>query len=365
MTIKYKHLLFLLLLPMTGNGQLLWPGDVNNNGIVNHIDALYLGNVFGFSGPSRAISQQGIDWNAKSISATWPGDFANGVNHVYADCDGDGFVSFFDHQAIFDNYGETHGVITPDDFSQGIEGIDPSLRFDAPIGGPTIEGFPLLIPLILGEENNIVEDFYGIAFTIQIDPTIFSNTFHDFSLIESWIDDSPIPPLMFSHYDEITGELNVLISKTDGMAVSGHGPIGMLFIVIEDIAVGMSEPQIETTIQLKNVKLVDDLMTEQTIYADSTVITILNDDVIDNTNNAQKSPFKLYPQPATNFIIIESKNQNLQELALYDLSGKINQYYEPSNDPIQKLDISDLASGFYLFKIRTDQGWFAHKIIVQ
>ncbi len=31
----------------------LFPGDVNNNGIVNHIDLLYLGNVYGTTGPIR------------------------------------------------------------------------------------------------------------------------------------------------------------------------------------------------------------------------------------------------------------------------------------------------------------------------
>jgi len=62
---------FLFLSNRTATHAQVWPGDVNNNGIVNHVDLIYLGEIFFQTGPPRFFPEQGIFWEEKLINAPW------------------------------------------------------------------------------------------------------------------------------------------------------------------------------------------------------------------------------------------------------------------------------------------------------
>ena len=52
MRIFLPLLVALILWSVSASGQ-VWPGDVNNNGVVNNVDLLYLGFAHGHVGPAR------------------------------------------------------------------------------------------------------------------------------------------------------------------------------------------------------------------------------------------------------------------------------------------------------------------------
>jgi len=73
--------------------------------------------------------------------------------------------------------------------------------------------------------------------------------------------------------------------------------------------------------------------------------------------------FKIYPNPATNYVSIEQKETNgvtLQTVQILDSSGK---WIKSIKDNFNQIDVSTLSKGMYLFVIQTDRGNKTEKII--
>jgi hypothetical protein len=87
----------------------VWPGDTNNDGVVNALDysLVLAGQNPGVLGNARASDQQGISWSAKVAPEPWATSTL-GVNNRFLDCNGDGQVSAADIIAVLQNFGLTH-----------------------------------------------------------------------------------------------------------------------------------------------------------------------------------------------------------------------------------------------------------------
>lgn len=107
-------------------GQQVWPGDINNNGIVNNIDVLYWAVAKDATGSGRSAPTAG--WIGQDLpEVLWNQNFPGGLNFAYADCDGDGDVDDDDKAVIEANFGEVHDIVTPDEFLTGNPETDPVL----------------------------------------------------------------------------------------------------------------------------------------------------------------------------------------------------------------------------------------------
>ncbi|NQT24018.1 T9SS type A sorting domain-containing protein [candidate division KSB1 bacterium] len=82
-------------------GAVVWPGDANNDGIVNHIDFLYVGQAVNTSGPSRV--EEGTEWKGYYATHWQPKTL------TYIDANGNGIITREDSEASRDNWGEMHG----------------------------------------------------------------------------------------------------------------------------------------------------------------------------------------------------------------------------------------------------------------
>ena len=79
------------------------------------------------------------------------------------------------------------------------------------------------------------------------------------------------------------------------------------------------------------------------------------------TNDFEKENFNFYPNPSENFITIENKNEiELNEIEIIDFSGKIL-LTEKSN--FKTINTSNLSSGIYFIRFKTEAGIFNKKII--
>ncbi|MDY0931177.1 T9SS type A sorting domain-containing protein [Chryseobacterium sp. CFBP8996] len=74
-----------------------------------------------------------------------------------------------------------------------------------------------------------------------------------------------------------------------------------------------------------------------------------NNAFLGTKENAIKKTFKLYPNPTTDFVIIENVEKNLK-LKINDLSGKIL-FETLTSDKTQKIDVSSFATGQYILSI--------------
>jgi hypothetical protein len=108
----------LLLLPPGAQMCIVWPGDTDNNGIVNYADRAAL-NKYIFDANMRSTWLQGptrysviggldyIDWKAQP-SAPW-----NTPDGCYKDTDGNGVINNFDYIAVKMNWLKSNGAVLP------------------------------------------------------------------------------------------------------------------------------------------------------------------------------------------------------------------------------------------------------------
>jgi len=73
--------------------------------------------------------------------------------------------------------------------------------------------------------------------------------------------------------------------------------------------------------------------------------------------------FKLYPNPFKDELNLSSDNQNIQEISIIDMTGKLVKQITNINATTYQLDASYLITGNYLIQIKTDEGVEVHKVI--
>ncbi len=75
---------------------------------------------------------------------------------------------------------------------------------------------------------------------------------------------------------------------------------------------------------------------------------------------AGQEELKVFPNPATGFILID--NPDMQKIRLYNGSGNLLRTITPSGTPAQ-INISDLSKGIYILRVETSQGYLTSKFI--
>jgi len=78
-----------------------------------------------------------------------------------------------------------------------------------------------------------------------------------------------------------------------------------------------------------------------------------------------KDNFKIYPNPATNYVSIEQKTTDGVTLKSVQILGSSGKWIKSVKNNFNQIDISNLSKGMYLFVIQTDKGNKSEKIIIQ
>lgn len=82
-----------------------------------------------------------------------------------------------------------------------------------------------------------------------------------------------------------------------------------------------------------------------------------------STNNPeQELGFSLYPNPTTSSVFINSKELNNANVSVYDINGR-NQLSKNISGTSAEINIFDLASGVYFFKVKVDGTEFVKRVI--
>ncbi len=114
-----------------------------------------------------------------------------------------------------------------------------------------------------------------------------------------------------------------------------------------------------------NIALWDIMSSSSNIYFDynapiytngvSTQVTALT------TTDFVKSNFTVYPNPASDFITIEAKNDIDSVYEIVDINGKL--LLKGTTESLHPINISNLESGFYFLNLKTNQGKATYKIV--
>lgn len=383
-------------------GQLLWPGDINNNGVVNHIDLLYYGVAKDAEGPER--NQEDTDWYGHTPPSPWIGIFSNGLNYCQADANGKGDVDKKDREAIWeDNYGMVHGAVSPDLFLPANPNSDPVLLL-VPQENTVEPHKKLKIDVFLGDAAHPVFDYFGIAFTLFYDPDFVDddkeNSLHKPNKVKfklegnTWLNSGGNNKSeVFVRVNNEAGFADIVIMRKHLGGASGYGEIGTLEIVMEDIFLLQDTP---TNFTVGNIKLVDDDLTEYPVAGSTAQVIVegnhgnhalvmapnengediaeetlrhtpneVGEEQVLNDNlyyqkpeiNDASSNILIYPNPVENKVWIENldRNKPIEKVEVFNRLGQLIYTIRNLESIKQSLDMSPYPSGVYILKVYQKQ----------
>src|SRR5690606_24308624 len=83
-----------------------------------------------------------------------------------------------------------------------------------------------------------------------------------------------------------------------------------------------------------------------------------------STNEQLSAKFNLYPNPATNVVnITNTENMVVQQVTVYDISGKQLSMQSFNNQAEIPLNVESLASGTYMLHLQTNEGTAIKKLV--
>jgi hypothetical protein len=350
----------------------VWPGDITDNGEVNSVDVLYWAIANGSNGPQRP--QPSLLWNAQAPGNSWTQDFPDGQNFSYGDCNGDGLIDLVDLIVIQLNQDSAHAPYLGEDFSTGIQGIDPPLWLGTDEANQNISailGAEVEVGINLGSQDIPVENFSGLAFQVFID-TSFIGEINPMLLQgpEDWLaEESAIVTLnvdqQFEQAEKHGIDVAWYLFEPD-TRLSGFGQIGKLnFIIEEDLTLLQEDTTI--SISIVPVRMVNQELTtlnisgdtiDLTIYRDSTVLLLATDDEIEPTEAPR---INVYPNPVDKVLNIDLPDTKVESIQIFNTFNHIV-YHQPLAALTEHLivDISNLPPGTYWVKAIMETGRQVH-----
>ncbi|GJM33130.1 MAG: hypothetical protein DHS20C18_21310 [Saprospiraceae bacterium] len=256
-TLNFYVLFFFLGLTQTLQGQMVWPGDINNSGKVTGTDLLYWGVAYNAVGPQRPNASS--TWQAQPMGTAWGQTLPNGLNYAYVDADGNGKISDADMtNGIEENFHQIHGFVAPDNFpGEGIWGINPLLSLNTPVDQVT-PGTQIDFEVRLGTNALPVSNFYGIVFTINYSSQLIQGTPTFEKAPNWWISPAAGSARFMTHHNADEGTLEVAITRINQTNISGSGVIGTFSVTIANINASNLPAQLEVI--LDDMMVVDNQM---------------------------------------------------------------------------------------------------------
>jgi len=334
--------------------QTVWPGDVNNNGIVNEVDLLYLGFAFNATGSPRIDASS--EWTGQEITTAWEGTFPDGLNFAFADCNGDGLVDAADAAIIEANLTLTHDDVpfVEDEILEAAPEVDPEFSFSDDII-PSSPGVPTEVIVSLGNDNNILEDILGVSFTIRVDPTFFETSSSLFELNPiTWITPFSDESTSLILENEAEGTIKVAITKTDQKPVSGAGAVGTVSFVIQEDAIEFLAPTDTVTLQIDSITVIKGDLTKVPVGGATVIVDIEGRPT--STYDPILDKIKFYPNPNNGWVLLQTNEVPVEEVQLVNTLGQTIYQKTLNRNNFHSLDLNHIPEGAYWLRMITERG---------
>lgn len=340
----------------------VWPGDANNDGVVNVRDLLAIGYALGINGPDRADAN--TTWSPQ-FSDNWEDPWtAASLDLKHLDTDGDGLISAADTLAISESYLKTNRVTTT---MQHQLTTDVDLRFL--VRNPATynnQDTLIILDILYGLESKPAYDAYGFTFEIDFadvidvdNKNIRVNYYND-----SWFS-RQIPTLsMFKRLDNTI--IHSGYTKTDGKGGVGHGPVG--FVIVDDIE-GARPPKLRALggerfqIIVRNITVMDQYGQYQYLPDQIINVDLPSQEPV---NNPITSPsMQVYPNPAVDQVTLyHTEGALIEQVDIFNVSGMPVGNQMGQQAPRMDLQVGHLPNGLYFIRTRTNTGVVTTKLEV-
>ncbi len=208
-------------------GSCVWPGDLNNDNIVNTFDVLTWGITNGNTGPSR--SEASLNWVGQSCN-DWATATFNGVNDKHSDANGNGTVELSDLDAVTQNYGSIHGAnsLPNGNTIPSFIAASNALVTDAGTGNGE-----MLVDIVLSEPLN---NTHGLTWSIHYDIDLAEDEI-TFEYDPSALGDEGTEVEVFQYHNVEQNTVDIAITRTDGQDVSCGVSLGLLRIAEDNVII--------------------------------------------------------------------------------------------------------------------------------
>lgn len=325
-----------------------WPGDLNFDNIVNHFDVLYLGQAYQTTGFAR--NNATTNWEPQ-YALNWEQSTTNTqIDFKHIDANGDGNISADDLDVITQNWQLSHtdGINAELPTYQGTN--TALLHLELP---PLVSGQPYSAPLQLGTTNAPANEIYGLAFSLQIDPTLLADGELQLAFIDNFMGIAEEDWLSFYHYEN--GQLSASITRLDGQAISGFGEIAVLsFTVAENFPVGQP--------------VIFDLANELCLTENETACGVIAErQYAEITTSLSVTPIPttwlLAPNPTSEAFQLATDGRVPDQLQLIDMRQQLHRSWQPNHHSMT-VSTEDLASGVYLLMIQIGTERYMERIVI-
>ncbi len=311
----------------------VYPGDANHDQVANFLDILTIGQYFGQTGPPRPNAS--LSWHGQP-APNWSTDQATGHNLKHADCNGDSTIDWADTLAIRLNYGRMHRARR----TASVNGIPLILQAPAAAQNP---GDTVHLPILLGTVDTVAYNVYGIAFSIHYDASqvVPVPSVH---FPHSWLGIPGTNMIGFGYVDTLASRIDVALVGTNGLARSGFGQIAELVVVIDD---DITKRNIPLRLSFSDVYAIDSAG-NQIPVRDEVEPTVVE---VDEGGDIGLL-FRAYPNPASDFVIIEPKISVSYGVRMVDMMGRV---WLRQNNLMgrQRLCLAHKPGGLYILQFRT------------
>lgn len=329
------------------------PGDADQNGKVENFDVLAIGLAYGTLGPARldSVSNASLAWQPLSYINSDPGA---------ADCNGDGVVDASDAAVVDNNFLDTFSVLKPYDVDTSICSADGiSFSIESLSGDSIYDGDTLTLSINLGTAG-VLNEAYGIAFTLEFDNRFIAGSQIQFQTANSWLLQNDAG-LFFKKDFQQTAEVQLALTKTNHLIAGGSGEILSAILPIDDNIDGIAVAPgwHDMRLNLVKVRLISEYDIVRSVCVEPSAIRVYK--VATGISQQNKSEVKIYPNPSDGKLVVAGNR--LREVEIADLTGRNVFSAHAENDRIE-IETS-LAPGVYLISIKTDNAVITKKLFIQ
>lgn len=334
----------------------VWPGDADNNGVVNARDLLTIGQFLGKEGTARSTAPP--DWYAQGVP-DWNAPFStSAINPKYADTDGNGRVTAADTTAMTQFYGRT-GVLRP-----FVPALDDGLPFTLRTLTPNPKKGDLVqVEVLLGSSNKPVVNLRGFSFDVTL-----SSHIRDSALRMEYYPNNFLninSPVLWTQKSPRRGRLETAYMRTGDLLGHGSGAVGRFEFIVIDIIdggkPGREDPDF-IEVSLRDPVFVSGVE-ERSAQGPEYILRIPL-----RTSDSIALPsvvprFSVYPSPANTAMTIESETP-LRAVRLTNVHGEIVFESALTGNNRFFMELSDYPTGVYVVSVQMDEGAWGHKKVV-
>ena len=327
---------------------IVWPGDLNNDKVVDVSDILPIGYFYNKTGPKR--NSASLTWETQK-APLWGDDKTHPNStgwEVFADANGDGIIGLADEAAIGLNMSQTHlkqsPVYVKPNMSQDNSSSDPTLTAVFPDTLISESALPAIIsiPVNVGTSSIPLSNLMGMSFKLSFNPKYVntSSISLDFTNSIFGVQGTDYIEIVDSNF--ASGELSIGMTRFNTTPLNTYGNV-----VNFKFTVPSGAPAGYFTLFADVMKANDNNGNKETINSSQDSVHIAGVTTYIAPVSGKSLGLSVYPNPfssALNISYILPQSQNVS-LSITDITGK----------EITSMYIGNQSQGRYTYTIDAEK----------